>query len=131
MAGSFSDYLENKILDHVTGKTAYTSPTAYLALFTAAPNDAGGGTEANYTSYARKQTAGSDWNAASGGSVSNAGTLSFPACTGGTNTATHAALFDASTNGNMLAWGSLAASLSISTGITPSFLASQITMTLD
>lgn len=40
---SFSDYLENKVLDHVFGNTALVSPTTvYLALFTANPTDAGG-----------------------------------------------------------------------------------------
>ena len=43
MAGK-SDYLENKVLDHILGNTAYTAPaTLYFALFTSAPSDAGGG----------------------------------------------------------------------------------------
>ena len=45
MAG-FSDYLEDKVLDHVFGGSAYTAPSPlYVALFTAAPSDPGGGTE--------------------------------------------------------------------------------------
>ena len=45
MAG-FSDYLEDKVLDHVFGGSAYTAPgTLYVGLFTAAPSDTGGGTE--------------------------------------------------------------------------------------
>ena len=55
MAGSFSDYLEAKVLDHVFGATAYTAPaTIYYAAFTAAPSDSGGGTECTGGSYARK-----------------------------------------------------------------------------
>ena len=43
---SFSNYLETEILDHVFGGAAYTAPsTLYVALYTATPNDAGGGTE--------------------------------------------------------------------------------------
>ena len=38
MAG-FSDYLEDKVLDHVFGGTAYTAPsTLYVALYTVAPD---------------------------------------------------------------------------------------------
>ena len=45
MAG-FSDYLEDKVLDHGFGGTAYTAPTTlYVALYTVAPTDTGGGTE--------------------------------------------------------------------------------------
>jgi hypothetical protein len=68
MAGSINDGTETRILDHIVGKTSYTMPsTVYLALFTTAVNDAGGGTEATGGSYARKLTAGSDWTAASAG----------------------------------------------------------------
>ena len=45
MAG-FSDYLEDKVLDRVFGGNAYTAPsTLYVALYTVAPTDTGGGTE--------------------------------------------------------------------------------------
>ena len=44
MAG-FSDYLEDKVLDHVFGGVAYTQPTKHVALYTVAPTDTGGGTE--------------------------------------------------------------------------------------
>ena len=45
MAG-FSDYLEDKVLEHVFGGNAYTAPgTHYVALYTVAPTDTGGGTE--------------------------------------------------------------------------------------
>ena len=51
---SFSNYLETEILDHVFGGNAYTAPsTLYLALYTAAPGETGGGTECSGTDYAR------------------------------------------------------------------------------
>jgi hypothetical protein len=128
MAG-FTTYLQQKILDHVRGKTSYTMPTAYVALFTTNPTDAGGGTEAAYTSYARVTTAGSDWTAASGTSGANATAISFPACTGSTSTVTGFGLYDASSTGNLLAWGTC--SLSVSTGITPQFAIGALTLTLD
>jgi hypothetical protein len=54
MAG-FSDYLEDKVLDHVFGGNAYTAPTTlYVALYTVAPTDTGGGTEVSGGAYARQ-----------------------------------------------------------------------------
>ena len=75
---SFSDYLEAALLDEIVGKTAYTMPTAYAALFTVAPSDAGGGTEVSGGSYARVSTAGGDWNAAASGAIDNANAITFP-----------------------------------------------------
>jgi hypothetical protein len=127
MAG-FSTYLQQKVLDHVNGKTSYTMPTTYLALFTANPTDAGGGTEAAYTGYGRVATSGL-WNAASGTSVTNASAIPFGACTAGSSTVTGFGLYDASSAGNLLYWGTC--SLSVSSGITPQFAAGALTITLD
>lgn len=45
MTGSFSDYLEKKLLDHVLGGVAYTPPaTVYVGLATEAITDATTGT---------------------------------------------------------------------------------------
>ena len=77
MAGSKSDYAELKVLELLVGKTAFSTPTAYVALYTATPSDSGGGTEVSGGSYARKSTAGSDWNAAASGSISNANAITF------------------------------------------------------
>ena len=53
-AGALSDYLENKLIDHVFRGTAYTAPgTVYVALFTSACSDSAGGTEVSGGSYAR------------------------------------------------------------------------------
>lgn len=53
MAGA-SDYLETALLNHVLRNSSYTSPTTvYAALYTAAPTDAGGGTEIAAAGYAR------------------------------------------------------------------------------
>jgi hypothetical protein len=127
MAG-FSTYLQQKVLDHVNGKTSYTMPTTYVALFTANPTDAGGGTEAAYTGYARVATSGL-WNAASGTSATNSGAVTFGACTAGSSTVTGFGLYDASSAGNLLYWGTC--SLSVSSGITPQFAAGALTITLD
>ena len=131
MAG-LSDYAENKILDHIVGKTSFTMPTnVYVALFTAAPSDSGGGTEVSGGSYARKQTVGSDWAAASAGASSNAAVITFVTPTGSWGTATHFAIFDASTAGNMLAWNSLTTPQAIGTGNNVSFAIGALAWTLD
>lgn len=128
---SKSDYLENKLLDHQTGKTSYTMPSVWVGLYTAAPSDAGGGTEVSGGSYARKSTAGADWNAASAGSTSNANAITFVTATGAWGTVTHFGLFDASTAGNLLRWAALGASKTIASGDTASFAAGALVLTED
>lgn len=98
----FSDYLENKILDHVFRNTSYTPPAAvYLGLYTSAPSDAGGGTEVSGAGYARQAIT---FGAASGGAISNTAAVQFTASGGSYGTVTHVGVFDAATTGNMLAW---------------------------
>src|SRR4051812_23245549 len=100
---SKTDYAENKVVDWSTGKA--DPPTSigvrWVALFTAAPSDAGGGTEVTGGSYARKSTAASDWSAASGGAASNVAAIAFVTATASWGVVTHWALMDASTAGNM------------------------------
>jgi hypothetical protein len=127
---SFTDYSENKVLDHIVGKTSFTMPSVWIALFTAAPSDTGGGTECTGGSYARKSTAGADWTAASGGATSNAAAITFVTPTGSWGTATHFALMDASTAGNMLAWAALTTPQAIGTGNTVSFAIGDLDITL-
>jgi hypothetical protein len=104
MIGGMSDYLENKLLDHALGKTTYTMPTNHLALFTAAPTDAGGGTEVTGGSYAR-QNATTALGAASSGSSTTTSQITFPDATANWGEILAWATFDASTAGNMLWWG--------------------------
>lgn len=130
--GSFSDYLEDALLDHIVGKTSLTMPTAYVALSTADPLDNGSGmAEPSGNGYARVQTSGTDWNAASGGSIDNVNDITFPEATGSWGTITHFAIFDAVTGGNMLVHGSLSASKSIDNGDTAKFAAGDLDITLD
>jgi len=133
--GSFTDYLENKVLDHVVGKTSFTMPsTVAVALFTAAPSDAGGGTEVtNANNYARKTTAGADWTAASSGATSNANAITFNVPSGSWGTVTHFALMDSATHGagNMLAWSALTTPQAIGSGNTVSFAVGDLDLALD
>jgi hypothetical protein len=131
MRMSFSDYLENKVLDHVTGKASYTAPTAFVGLSTADPLDDGSGlAEPSGNGYARVETAAGDWNSASGGSIDNADAITFPAASGSWGTVTHVALFDASSGGNLLMSGALSSSETITIDQVPRFAAGELTLTL-
>jgi hypothetical protein len=133
MAG-FSDFLENELLDHVFGNAAYSAPaTIYVGLFTAAPTDAGGGTECTGGSYARIGVTNNATNfpAASAGLKSNGTAITFVTATGSWGLVTHFALFDAVTAGNQLGWGALTASKTIDSGDTPSFAIGELDITLD
>ena len=129
--GSFGNYIENKFLDHIVGKTAYSKPTAYIALSTADPlDDASGIAEPSGNNYSRLITSGSDWNAASGGAIDNATALTFATATGSWGTITHFALYDAIAGGNMLALGSLASSQAVGNAETIKFAAGELDITL-
>ena len=56
---AMSDYLENKLIDHVFRGQSYTLPVLYVGLLTSAPSDAGGGTEVSGNAYARVKAAAS------------------------------------------------------------------------
>lgn len=112
MAGKSND-LEGKLLNHIFRNTAYTAPgTVYIALMTAAPTDAGGGTEVSGGSYARASVTSNttNWNAPSGTprQISNVNDINFPTPTAewapaGTPVVAVAA-YDNSTAGNLLYW---------------------------
>lgn len=134
MAGSKSDYLENEILDHVLGGGDYSRPgTVYIALFTAAPTDAGGGTEVTGGSYARVAVTNNatNWPAASSGSKSNGVAFTFTQATANWGTVVAFGIFDAASAGNLLYWGDLTASKSVENGDTAEFAVGGITITED
>jgi len=129
---SFSNYLENKLLDHLFNKAAYTAPTIYVGLSTADPLEDGSGlAEPTGGGYARVATAAVDWNAALNGLIDNANDIIFPQATASWGTITHFALFDAATAGNMLASGALSAAKTINANDTAKFVAGDLDVTLD
>lgn len=117
MAG-LSDYSAGNVLAYLVGKTAMPAlPSTFVALFTTAPtSDAGtGGTEVSGGSYARKSTAGTDWNTptASAGNpeptttpelISNVNTITFVTATANWGTVQAFGVYDASSAGNLLFW---------------------------
>jgi len=110
---SFSNYLENKVLDHVFGGSAYTAPsTLYVGLFTSDPGEAGGGTEVSGGSYARQTITFT----VTGSQASSSAAVEFPTATASWGTITYAAVYDAVSAGNLLAYGALTASKTIDSG---------------
>jgi hypothetical protein len=110
---SFSNYLENKVLDHVFGGVAYTAPTTlYVGLFTSSPGETGSGTEVSGGSYARQTIAFT----VTGSQASNTAAVEFPTATASWGTITFAAIYDALSGGNLLAYGALTTSKTIDSG---------------
>jgi hypothetical protein len=105
MAGQdLSNYLENKLIEHVLRHVSYTSPsTVYLALFTANPGEAGDQTnEVSAGEYARQSIT---FGAAADGICLNTLDVTFPVAASDWGTITHLAILDAATAGNMLFYG--------------------------
>lgn len=133
---SFFNYLENSVLDHVVGKTAYTSPTVYIGLSSTTPAEDGTGvTESTGVgSYARVTTAAGDWNAAAAGATSNLNAVTFAQASAdwvaGANL-TYLVAYDAITAGNPLFYGLLTVAKPVLSGDTASFPAGDIDITLD
>jgi hypothetical protein len=112
-----------------------TAGVFYISLHTANPNETGSQntTEAAYTSYARVSVAraSAQWTVASG-VADNDAAITFPAATGGSETETHFGIgSDTSGAGNLFLWGALNSSLAVSNGITPSFAAGSLDVTMD
>jgi hypothetical protein len=115
-----TDYLENLIIDHLFRTRTFAKPSAlWMALFTGAPTDAGGGTEVSGGAYARVNLPPLDTNwtatqggtsgnsSGSGGGTGNAVAITFAGPTANWGTITHFAIMDAASGGNMLIWDTL------------------------
>ena len=135
--GSFSDFLELEILDHILGNAAYSAPaTVYIGLWTAALSDTSTGSTANEVSggsYVRKSVTNNEtnWPAASGGAKANGTAITFVTATASWGTVTHFAILDAASGGNILGWAQLTVSKTIGDGDTASFAVGDLDVTLD
>ncbi len=126
---SASNYLENKILDHVLGSSALAQPSAlYVALSTGSFNDDASGTELSGSGYSRKLVT---FGTASSGSISNNSAVEFDTATGDQGTISHFGIFDASSGGNLLYHGAFSSSKVISTGDVLKISSGSLTVSLD
>jgi hypothetical protein len=131
MAGSKSDYLENKFKNLGLGAVAFTAPSpVYFGLWTSALTDASVGNtagETTYGAYARVSVTNNTTNFAtvSGNTnKTNSTAITFAAVTSGTATLTYVGVFDGNAGSaadNLLLWADLTVSKSVATGDTPQF----------
>lgn len=143
---ALTNFAENKLIDALMRAQALGAPaTWHVGLFTAAPNDAGGGTEVTGGNYARVAvTAGlTQWagtqgagttTASSGtnGTTSNNAAITFPTPTANWGTVVAMGIFDASTGGNLWVFTALTANKTVNNGDpAPSFAAAALTIQID
>ena len=127
MAGNLSNYLENKLIDHFLGTASYTMPTdVYVALYTVAPGEAGGGTEVTGGSYARQVAT---FSAAASGATSNDSNIDFTNMPAATVVAI--GIFDALTTGNLLLYGSLTTNKTTDAGDTLRIATGDLDISID
>lgn len=127
---ALSDFSEKLLLDWLMTTGTATRPTAwFVALYTAAPSDTGGGTEVTGSGYARQAVTFAA-AASPGGTTNNTGSVSFTAAGGNFGTVTHIGIFTAASGGSLLWHGALAASRTVNDGDTLSFAAGSINLTL-
>ncbi len=136
--GSFSDYLEDALLDHVFGTgsgklLAYTQPDKFIALSTTTLYDTTSGSlisEPSAAAYARVEMA--TWDIAASGATENTNVITFAQATASWGTITDFAICDSSVTGtgNVLAYGALTISKSVASGDTPKFATGDIDITL-
>lgn len=112
---AFADIAENDTTSPLTN--------LYVSLHSSDPGEAGDQTtnEVAYTTYARVAVARTSggWTVTAN-SVSPAATITFPACTAGTATATHFAVGTAASGAGVLLYsGTVSPNISISNGVTP------------
>lgn len=126
----FSDYMKNKILDHILGggQRNYTPPSAiYLSLWKKSPYGnfdfelSGGG-------YSRVATSSSDWSQASDGVVKNISPIQFPTANQKWGGITSVGFHDASVGGNLLIKIKLETEISIKAGSALKFNAGDISV---
>lgn len=104
-----------------------------MALYTAAPTDAGGGTEVTGGSYARVAVTNNatNWPAAAAGAKSNGTVITFPTATADWGTIVAFAILDASSGGNFLYWATLTTNRDVLTGDVASFAVGTLVVTED
>ncbi len=130
MAGSLSDALENKLLDHVLKTTPFTVPAnIYVALSTADPTDAGTGIAEPSDGYARIVM--DSWDVAINRATENTGQITYGQATADWGNITHWAIYDAVTGGNFLAHGDFTVAKTAPIGTNLYIAAGDIDVTFD
>ena len=139
MPNTLTNHAEDLVLKWLLTAGAVTRPTTwYVALFTSDPTETGAaGTEVSGGSYARQSISFSVSGTAPT-LATNSAQVEFPTATANWGTISHAAIFDASSGGNCIAYGEvlnpvsgLADPQTINTGNIFRFNAGDVDITLD
>ena len=141
MAGGLSDFASHELLDHLfggnTAGNVYTPPTTlHIGLGTGVAGtdrDTAFASEVTGNNYSRASVANTtaNWSAAAGTNKTNAAAITFPQASGSWGTITQFGVFDAATNGNLIAWGDLTTAKAVGANDTFSFGVGQLTFGLD
>lgn len=124
---ALSDYSETLVLNYLLTGSAVTRPTSwYVALFTTATTDAGGGTELTGGGYARQAATFT----VTGDTATNSAIIDFVS-SGDWGNITNVAIYDSLTGGNMLFHGALTTPRDPASGDTIRFAASSLSLTID
>jgi hypothetical protein len=135
-----SQATNTSILNFILGKAAYTAPAgAYVALFSATPtNDQGPWTELTGGNYARAPIGAgtnlpADWTSlasdATGTHKTNTAAITFPTASAGWTAATGYGIYDSSSAGTLLYWGTFGSATTVGSGATASFAAQALVVT--
>lgn len=139
LAGGKAATASNGILNHVFRTTSYTAPTnVYVGLLSTCPTAGNNGTELTGNGYTRSSAiakADASWTYTAAtfiaaATIVNAAAISFPAAATNPWTVNCFGVYDASSAGNLLYWGSVTgAPVTVSVGATASFAIGQLTIT--
>lgn len=120
---SLTNHGEDKLLTLFKNAGSY-----YLALFTAAPSETGGGTEVSGASYARQQVTFGD---PTEGTMKSSAAIEFPTATEAWGTAVAWGLFDAATSGNLVWYGEITTPKELLAGDIYRINTGNLTLTMD
>jgi hypothetical protein len=128
---AFSNYLEDEITGWINGTTFDAAPTStFVQLYSQSPDEGGSATGALYS---RVSVAAGGWTRVTSGTatLSNTAAITITSSAASGATATHVAVFDAITSGNMLFYGALASSKVIASGDEVKFNTGALVLTVN
>lgn len=131
---SMTNTFEQAVLNYIFRNTAISglSTNLHVGLFTSAPGEDGGGTEASGNGYARVAVSRASGSWTNTNPTENTGAIAFPESTGSWGTVTHVGIFDSATSGNLLYYAALGTSRAVdAAGITITIPAGDLTVSQD
>lgn len=104
MPGSFSDWAESKILNHIFGGETWNPPSLYLGYALSTGGETGPGTEVSGTGYSRVAVNTNYWSVSTAQETHNILDIKFPKATAVQGSVVVVQMWDSSNGGNMLTY---------------------------